>query len=315
MPLYKKFNSSGEFVFDYAWADAYTRYGLDYYPKLVSAIPYTPAIGQRFLCQIDDEPEYIPLLLNASLSFAEKSGASSLHFLFPDKKTHQTLENHGLISRYDCQFFWHNPGYQSFDDFLLKLTSRKRKNIKQERYKVQRAGITFRILNGYTATSTDWQNFTRFYEKTHVEKLNTPKFNLGFFTEIANSLAEHTVLVMADHEERCVAAALMYRSDTHLYGRHWGAIQQFDALHFEACYYQGIEYCIREKLQCFDPGVQGEHKIARGFIPTRTESNHWISDPRLAGPIASYCKREELAVDNYMNELKCSNPYREDEST
>ncbi len=315
MPLYKKYNSSGEFVFDYAWADAYTKHGLNYYPKLVSAIPYTPAIGQRFLCRPDDESKYIPLLLDACLSLAKEIGASSLHCLFPDKNTHQTLQNHGLISRYDCQFYWHNSGYQSFDDFLQKLTSRKRKNIKQERRKVRNAGITFRILDGRTATSNDWQNFTHFYEKNHIDKWNTPKFNHGFFTQVANTLAEQIVLVLADHEGRCVAGALMYRSDTHLYGRHWGALEQFDALHFETCYYQGIEYCIRENLQCFEPGVQGEHKIARGFIPTRTVSNHWISDLRFADGIKNYCKQEKTAVDNYISGLESSIPYRKNEET
>ena len=310
IPLYQKTDSYGEFVFDHSWADAYARNRAQYYPKLVSAIPYTPAIGQRFLCHPNSEDKYIPLLLKACLEFAEKMGASSFHCLFPDSHTHQALEKHGLISRYDCQYYWHNANYASFDDFLSRLTSRKRKNIKRERRKVEESGIRFRLLDGHTAKQKDWAIFNAFYEKTHFEKLNTPKFNLTFFTDIARALPDQVLLVMADQGDRCIAAALMYRSNTHLYGRHWGAIEKIDGLHFEACYYQGIEYCIREKLLCFEPGVQGEHKIPRGFIPTRTTSSHWISDPRFSEAITRYCKQEKTAVEEYINRLKDSSPYQ-----
>ena len=309
MPLYKKYNSSGEFVFDYAWADAYQKSGIHYYPKLVSYIPYTPAIGQRFLCRADEEEKYIPLLLESSIQLAKKMGASSFHCLFPDGQTHELLKKQGLISRYDCQFYWHNADYPSFDDFLANLSSRKRKNIKRERRKVRDSGIQFRLLDGHTATEKDWEIFTGFYEKTHIEKYNIPKFNHDFFTEIAKTLADQIFLVMAERENISIAAALMYRSDTHLYGRHWGASEQFDGLHFETCYYLGIEYCIKEKLQCFEPGVQGEHKIARGFIPTRTASSHWIADPRFSNAIKRYCEQEESAVDKYIKGLEGKNPY------
>ncbi|MBL4607892.1 MAG: N-acetyltransferase [Pseudomonadales bacterium] len=313
MPLYKKYNSNGEFVFDYAWADAYAKNGLAYYPKLVSAIPYTPAIGQRLLCRKNDEPKYMPLLLKVCLDYAKEINASSFHCLFPDKPSHAAFEKNGLINRYDCQFYWHNRDYLSFDNFLSELTSRKRKNIKKERCKIINLGITFRILNGHTATETDWRQFFRFYEKTHLEKRNMPKFNFGFFTEIAKTIPDQIVLVMTDQGQDCIAAALMYRSETHLYGRHWGASKQIDGLHFEACYYQGIEYCIRENLQCFEPGVQGEHKIPRGFVPTRTVSNHWISDPRFASAIKNYCKQEKEGVDEYIKGLQTSIPYRKTE--
>lgn len=310
MPLYEKHNSYGEFVFDNAWADAYERAGRNYFPKLVSAIPYTPATGQRLLSLAGREMEAWPLLLKTALRFAKERGASSFHVLFPDTNEHQFLQQQGLLSRHDCQFHWHNENYREFDDFLNRLVSRKRNNIRQERRKVSQADINLRVLDGHTATPLDWQNFSRFYEQTFVEKWGVATFNPGFFQELARTLPDQIVLVLADSGPTCIAGALMYRSDTTLYGRHWGCIEQVDSLHFEACYYQGIDYCIRHGLQRFEPGAQGEHKIARGFLPTLTRSSHWIADDDFRRPISNFAAHERLAVAEYMTQLETTNPYK-----
>ncbi len=310
MPLYEKHNSYGEFVFDNAWADAYERAGRDYYPKLVSAIPYTPATGQRLLSVAGREEQVWPLLLQTAMQLCAPTGASSFHALFPDCGEHHFFEQQGLLSRHDCQFHWHNDGYLDFDDFLSRLVSRKRNNIRQERRRVAQADINLRLLDGHSATSLDWRNFTRFYERTFAEKWGMATFNFGFFQELAQTLPDQIVLVLADSGSTCVAGALMYRSDTTLYGRHWGCIEQVDALHFEACYYQGIEYCIRHGLQRFEPGAQGEHKIARGFLPTLTRSSHWIADDDFRQPISNFVAHEREAVAEYLLQIEASSPYK-----
>ncbi len=310
MPLYEKHNSYGEFVFDNAWADAYERAGREYFPKLVSAIPYTPATGQRLLSVTGREEEAWPLLLRTALQLSGQRGASSFHALFPERREHQFFQRQGLLSRHDCQFHWHNENYRNFDDFLSQLVSRKRNNIRQERRKVAQADINLRLMDGHSATSLDWQNFSRFYEQTFAEKWGVATFNLGFFQELAQVLPDQIVLVLADAGPGCIAGALMYRSDTTLYGRHWGCIEQVDALHFEACYYQGIEYCIRHGLQRFEPGAQGEHKIARGFLPTLTRSSHWIADDDFRQPISNFVAHERQAVAEYMTQLESANPYQ-----
>lgn len=311
MPLYEKHNSYGEFVFDNAWADAYERANRDYFPKLVSAIPFTPATGQRLLSVADREEETWPLLLRTALRFSEQSGASSFHALFPATNEHQFFQQQGLLSRHDCQFHWRNKNYREFDDFLNRLISRKRNNIRQERRKVAQAEINIRLLDGHSATSLDWLNFTRFYEQTFTEKWGVATFNLGFFQELGQTMPDQIVLVLADAGPTCIAGALMYCSDTTLYGRHWGCSEQVDSLHFETCYYQGIEYCIRHGLQRFEPGAQGEHKIARGFLPTQTSSSHWIADDVFRQPISSYVAHEREAVAEYMMQLEGSSPYKQ----
>lgn len=310
MPLYEKHNSYGEFVFDNAWADAYARAGRVYFPKLVSAIPYTPATGQRLLAVAGREQEAWPLMLQTALRLAESAGASSFHVLFPDNSEHRFLQQQGLLSRHDCQFHWRNDGYRDFDDFLSRLISRKRNNIRKERRKVAEADINLRVLDGYTATPHDWQDFSRFYEQTFAEKWGMATFNLGFFEELAQSLPQQIVLVLADAGSSCIAGALMYRSDTTLYGRHWGCIEQVDSLHFEACYYQGIEYCIGHGLQCFEPGAQGEHKLARGFLPTLTRSSHWVADDEFRQPISNFVAHEREAVAEYITQLQTATPYK-----
>lgn len=311
MPLYEKYNSYGEFVFDNAWADAYQRAGMAYFPKLVSAVPYTPASGQRLLALPGQESELFPLLLETVLQLAGQMGASSFHCLFPSPEGFEFLAGQGLLTRHDVQFHWHNHGYPDFDRFLASLIAKKRKNIRQERRRVADAGVTLRRLNGHTATDQDWRQFTHFYNKTFSEKWGMATLNYAFFRQVAEQLPDRVLLLLADLEGECIAGSLMYQSDTTLFGRHWGADRWVDGLHFEACYYQGIEHCIEQGLSCFEPGAQGEHKLSRGFVPTLTRSSHWISDDGFREPIARYTEHEQAAIAAYLEQLQSSNPYRE----
>jgi len=324
MPLYQKFNSYGEFVFDHAWADAYKRSGLPYFPKLVSAAPYTPATGQRLLSNATDPEPHYRLLMQTVAQFATDQQLSGYHCLFPqadqlDWLANLSLNDSQVLVRHDCQFHWHNQGYQSFDDFLAKLTAKKRKNIRQERRRMQQSGVQLRCLDGHSASKQDWEHFAHFYTTTFEEKWSTPTLNVGFFQEIAAKLPDQAFLVLADlpadsesEHGKCIAGSLMFRSNSRLYGRHWGCTEHIDALHFEACYYQGIEYCIRHNLQVFEPGAQGEHKIARGFIPTRTRSAHWLNQSPYQKAIAQYVEHERVAIQEYQQQLK--SPYQEDPS-
>ena len=312
MPLYEKLNSYGEFVFDHAWADAYRRNGLAYFPKLVSAIPYTPATGQRLLCEPQRKDEFYPVLLHSALQLAERLGASGFHCLFPSLQEQQFMAREQLLTRSDCQFHWQNTGYREFDEFLADLTAKKRKNIRQERRRVQDSGVVLRRLDGHTASPRDWQDFTRFYNRTFEEKWGIATFNYEFFRDVANRLPEQILLVLADLNGECIAGSLMYHSDTTLYGRHWGCTRQVDSLHFEACYYQGIDFCIARGLSRFEPGAQGEHKIPRGFRPTLTRSSHWIADERFRQAISAYVLHEQDALRQYMQELEQSLPFKQD---
>jgi hypothetical protein len=312
MPLYEKYNSYGEFVFDNAWAQAYQRHGLDYYPKLVSSIPYTPASGQRLLAKAGREQDIFPVLLSVALQLAEKLGCSSIHWLFALAGEQDWLEQQGLISRHDCQFHWRNFDYQHFDDFLATLSSKKRKNIRQERRKVTDSGVQLRILDGHSATAEDWRQFAFFYTNTFESKWGIPTMNEGFFREVAEKIPDQVVLVLAGLEGECIAGSLMYRSDTRLFGRHWGCTEYVDNLHFEACYYQGIEYCIQHGLAVFEPGAQGEHKVPRGFIPTQTRSAHWLASAEFQQPVRQHTMHEQRAVAHYMESVREHMPYRAD---
>ncbi|MCP3869567.1 MAG: N-acetyltransferase [Gammaproteobacteria bacterium] len=310
MPLYEKHNSYGEFVFDNAWADAYRRANQSYFPKLVSAVPYTPATGQRLLCEAGRQDELFPVLLGTALDLTRHMGASGFHCLFPYAQEQTFLESQHLMARHDCQFHWENHGYSDFDDFLSRLTSKKRKNIRQERRRVQESGVVLRRLDGHTASQTDWEDFTHFYTELFDRKWGMATLNLPFFAEVARRLPEQVLLTMADLDGRCIAGSLMYRSDTTLYGRHWGCVDYIDGLHFEVCYYQGIDYCIERGLKSFEPGAQGEHKIARGFSPVLTRSSHWVMDDGFRNPIDAYVRHEQRAVADYMEQLKSATPYR-----
>lgn len=309
MPLYKKTNSYGEFVFDNAWADAYQQAGMNYFPKLVNAIPYTPATGQRLLSMVGDEERIYLALLHAAQQHANETQASGLNCLFLLESEHNFLKQ-TMLTRETCQFHWQNNGYTCFDDFLVALIPKKRKNIRQERRRVRDRGVKLRLLHGDEATVEDWKNFAHFYQRLFNEKWGTPTLNEGFFAEVARVMPQQTVLVMADLDGECIAGSLMYRSDTTLYGRHWGCVEQVDALHFEACYYQGIEYCIEQGLQTFEPGAGGEHKIARGFMPTLTKSNHWLLNKHFDKEIKRFVQQESAGIHAYMLQQQKKSPYK-----
>jgi predicted N-acyltransferase len=313
LPLYEKHNSWGEFVFDHAWADAYQRHGLDYYPKLVNAIPFTPATGQRMLISAkQNTPEHEHLsrtLITAAATYVEQGQFSGAHSLFPDRLDFDLMKSTRSVIRNDCQFHWSNPGYKNFDEFLDTLRSKKKKNIRQERRKVKESGIQIRWLNGHQATEKDWCEFTRVYRKTYDRKYGMPAFNEDFFIEIAHSLPDQIQLALAEYQGQILAGALMYCDDTTLYGRHWGCDQYLDSLHFELCYYQGIEFCIRQGLKRFDPGAQGEHKVSRGFLPTRTQSVHWMAKSPFNQAIADFVQQEQQGVQRYIDAVKQHSPY------
>jgi predicted N-acyltransferase len=310
MPLYEKANSWGEFVFDHAWAEAYARYGVAYYPKLVAAIPFSPVFGQKLLLKAGSEATLYPVLLDGALQAADQLGSSSLHILFPLEHEQRFFEKQGLISRNDCQYHWRNNDYVSFDTFLDSLTRKKRKNILQERRRVADAGICFRRLDGETARTIDWEKFTVFYNSTYQRKWGAPVFNQDFFEAMAEKLGQRMVLIMADKAGECIAGALMYRSERVLYGRHWGCSEYYDALHFETCYYQGIEYCIENDIEIFEPGAQGPHKLARGFEPTITHSSHWLADERFVPAVKQFCADETAAVKQHIAAAKAHGAYK-----
>lgn len=309
-PLYLKFNSYGEFVFDWAWADAYERSGLSYYPKLVSASPYTPATGPKLLLHPEAPPETRDLLIRGALELARQLEVSSLHWLFTLPEENAAIEAEGLLRRVGCQFHWQNEGYADFDSFLATLTSGKRKNIRKERQRVAEAGVDFRLLNGHQASAADWAIFHQLYESTFDKRGGIPTLSAGFFRAIAHDMPEQVLLIMAEHDARPVAAAFCLVGEDTLYGRHWGCSEHFDNLHFEACYYQGLEFCIRHGLARFEPGAQGEHKIARGFLPTETLSAHWLADPQFHTAVGKHLDYERAGMQDYMREMQGRSPYR-----
>jgi hypothetical protein len=315
VPLYLKFNSYGEFVFDWAWADAYERNGQRYYPKLVSASPYTPATGPKLLVHPAAPGDTRRLLIETCVELARQSGSSSLHWLFTEADEIEELKQSGQLHRVGCQFHWQNAGYADFDAFLATLTSAKRKNIRKERRRVREAGIEFRLLDGHSASASDWETFQQLYESTFHRKSGMPTLSLGFFTTLAATLPDGVLLILADHQGETVAAAFCLVGADTLYGRHWGCNSYFRDLHFEACYYQGLDFCIRHGLTRFEPGAQGEHKVARGFLPVATHSAHWLADQRFREAIARHLDHERAGMDEYIAEMARHSPYRTIEDT
>lgn len=312
VPQYLKTNSYGELVFDWAWADAYHRSGRHYYPKLVVAIPYTPATGPRLLiAPIADQRAIADHLIEHAIDNAKQSQVSSLHFLFPHDKDLQQLTEHGLLPRLGCQFHWHNNHYRDFDDYLDHFTSKNRKKIKRERRQVRESGIMISRLHGNELTEEQWHAVHRHYVSTFDRLGGYATLNLDFFQELSATMPEQMVIMLAEHDNRPVASAICFRDDDSLYGRHWGCDMRFQNLHFEACYYQGLEYCIEHGLSRFDPGAQGEHKISRGFLPTATWSAHWIADPEFKGAINEFLNRETIGMKHYINELGSHSPFKE----
>jgi predicted N-acyltransferase len=311
LPLYIKYDSRGEFVFDWSWADAYERAGRTYYPKLVAAVPFTPATGARLLVRPGADPGVPATLLRAAREATVELGASSLHVLFPSEAERPLLEAEGLLARKSCQFHWHNDGYTDFDDFLGRFSSAKRKKAKRERRRIAEAGIEFQHLRGDEPSAADWDTIFDCYSRTFELRGRAPYLNRAFFDEVATSMPGNLVIVLARYGSAPIATAICFRSSHALYGRYWGSLADFHSLHFETCYYQGIEYCIREKLGTFEPGTQGEHKISRGFAPEATWSYHWLRDAEFRAAVAHFLRRETLHVDAYMAELDEHVPYRD----
>jgi uncharacterized protein len=310
IPLYLKSHSYGEYVFDWAWADAYQRHGKSYYPKLLSAIPFTPVTGSRILAETAAQQE---LLVAGALELARQHEVSSLHFLFPTAEQADALAAAGLMLRSGVQFHWENHQYGNFDQFLTGLNHDKRKKIRQERKKVHEAGITFRWLSGTDTTEADWRFFIRCYNRTYREHRSTPYLNLDFFLRIARTMPENLVLMIAERDGRPIASSFNVRNETELFGRYWGSLEYHPALHFEACYYQVIEYCIAHQLASFEGGAQGEHKMARGLMPVPTRSAHWLADSRFAAAVENFLQRETHGVTHYIDELREHTPFRRDD--
>ena len=309
VPLYVKAHSRGEYVFDWAWADAYERHGLAYYPKLLAAVPFTPAAGARLLAE-DDAVR--ARLARALLDTARASAVSSLHVLFPLEADARALRAAGLLERSGVQFHWRNPGYATFEEFLGALSHDKRKKIRQERRRVAEAGVTLRRRTGREASDPDWDFFTRCYRRTYREHRSTPYLNREFFGMVAARMPDNVLLVIAERDGRPIAAALDLFGAGALYGRYWGAMEAVPGLHFEACYYQALEFCIERRIALFEGGAQGEHKHARGFLPEPTRSFHWLAHPAFERAIDDYLAREGKHISAYIDELNERTPFRKD---
>jgi predicted N-acyltransferase len=305
MPLYIKHHSWGEFVFDWAWADAYRRHGLAYYPKLVCCVPFSPVPGARLLARNDADRS---TLLQAALKLMQDLNFSSLHILFPTEADHAALQATPLMHRSGFQFHWHNAGYADFEAFLAALTHDKRKKIRQERKKLASLGVTFRWVDGRDSSDADWDHFMRCYADTYARHRSDPHLNRAFFDALRAAQPETLVLIIAEKHGEPIACSFCIRDSQRLYGRHWGTLEYVPGLHFETCYQQGIEYAIAKGLQVFEGGAQGEHKLARGLVPTATHSWHWLENAEFREAVDRFLERETDAISHYMDELDA--PFR-----
>ncbi len=321
MPLYRKLHSWGEYVFDWQWADAYAHYGQRYYPKLVGAIPFTPATGPRFgVADGEDAQALCGALVDVLRERVVAEELSSLHLLFPQAAQRDLLLRGGLSLRRGVQYHWFNrdpfdKSYGDFDDFLGALSSRKRKGLRREREQVAQAGVSLRWLRGGEIDARAWHRFYDFYQSTYAKRSGRGGYlNRAFFELLGQGLGDRVLLLQAERNGEVIAAALYLRDDETLYGRYWGCIDEVPGLHFEACYYQGIDYCIREGLQRFDAGAQGEHKLLRGFEPVVTDSCHWIAEPAFRAAIDRFLQQEHRHVEAHLREARELLPYRREGS-
>jgi len=311
MPLYVKHHSWGEFVFDWAWADAYRRHGLNYYPKLVCCVPFSPVPGPRLLANNDADRA---ALIQAALKLTHDLGFSSFHILFPTDPDHAALNAAPLLHRSGFQFHWNsrpsgcNAGYADFDAFLAAMTHDKRKKIRQERKKLASLGVTFRWVEGRDSSDADWDFFYRCYADTYARHRSEPHLNHAFFAALRETMPDNLVLIVADKNGEPVACSFCIKDSERLYGRHWGTLEYVPGLHFETCYQQGIEYAIVHGLQVFEGGAQGEHKLARGLTPTATHSWHWLENAEFREAVDRFLERETDAISHYMDEL--DGPFR-----
>ena len=312
-PLYLKSHSRGEYVFDWAWAEAYERHGLAYYPKALVAPPFTPVPGTRLLA-IDAQARWA--LVQALQAWCEARQLPSLHVLFADPQDLAACAQAGWLQRQQVQFHWQNQRWQDFDDFLGGLNQEKRKKIRQERRKVQDAGVTFRAIQGQAISASDWAFVQRCYQQTYWEHGNPPYLQPGFFEQMREHMPGNWLLFVGERQGQPMAMSLIgLQADaqghtTVAYGRYWGALERVDCLHFEACYYQPIAWCIAHGVQRFEGGAQGEHKMARALLPTPTASTHWLAHPGFAEAVQRYLERESLGIDAYMGELQLHSPLK-----
>ena len=307
LPLYYKTNSWGEYVFDWSWANAYQQQGLAYYPKYVTASPFTPSVGQRLF---GDAAGNLPLICEQIRLRAPLDGVSSWHVLFPTEEECRLLRKQGMHIRHGAQFRWRNRGYRSFDDFLGALASRKRKNLRKERRRVREQDIRFSVTEGADISEAQWADFFLFYQTTYLQRGMQGYLNLAFFHEIAKTMPEQLLLINAGRAGRDIAAALFFRNEETLFGRYWGCREEREFLHFETCYYQGLEYAIAKGLRTFDSGAQGEHKIQRGFEPVATWSAHWLAHPEFDRAIGRFVERERVHIEAYQQAARSLLPYR-----
>lgn len=308
LPLYLKSHSYGEYVFDWSWADAYQRHGLQYYPKLLSAIPFTPVCGARLLAKNGEVAE---ILVKTTKKLVSDNQLSSIHILFPPQDSLALLEKSDFLTRKSVQFHWHNQGYQHFDDYLAALEQKKRKNIRAERRKVQEAGVSFRHVSGELASKEDWRFFKKCYDHTYLEHHSTPYLNLDFFLRIGKEMPQHIHLIFAIRDGQPIAASLLIYDTNNVYGRYWGCLDHVPCLHFETAYYQAIEFCISNKIHTFEGGAQGEHKLARGFVATETYSSHFLAEPVFYDAVAQFLQRESGGIGHYINELREHEPFKQ----
>lgn len=307
LPLYLKNHSCGEYVFDYAWAEAFERHGLPYYPKLLSAVPFTPVSGARLLATSDEQRL---LLAKAAIELAQNLGVSSLHILFPHQADAALLREAGYLLREGVQFHWHNQQYTRFDDYLAGMTHNKRKKLRQERRRVMDAGIQFSWLRGEQIQPADLAFFHLCYLATYHNHRAPPYLSLAFFQRILAQMPDQLLLIKAERDGEAIACALNMLSDGVLYGRYWGSTEFVSCLHFETCYSQAIDYCIEHRIQRFEGGAQGEHKLARGLLPSPTWSAHWIANRQFAAAIENFLQRETRGIELYRDELEMHSPFK-----
>ena len=313
-PMYLKVHSYGEYVFDWAWADAHERHGIPYYPKALVAVPFTPVPGARLLA-LNDEAR--AALIATLVQWCGEHGVSSLHLLFARKQDLNACQAQGLLLRHTVQFHWHNDPeqpYADFDAFLSHLQQDKRKKIRQERRKVREAGVTFRWALGADIAEADWDFFYRCYERTYLEHRNAPYLNRDFFRRLARAMPQNWLLFIAERDGLPIASSLIALDPEHgvAYGRYWGALERVDCLHFEACYYQPLAWCIEHRFRRFEGGAQGEHKMARALLPVKTSSAHWLAHPAFADAVERYLEREGQGIDHYLDDLHQRRPVRRD---
>ncbi len=311
MPVYMKSHSQGEFVFDHGWADAYLRAGGRYYPKLLSAVPFTPVTGRRFLVGAGVGAEKAQrLLVSAAIELTERAGASSFHINFLSEGEWRELGAQGFLLRTDQQFHWRNEGYATFDDYLDQLSSRKRKAVKKERKTALSNDIEIECVSGGEISEAHWDAFFAFYMDTGARKWGDPYLNRSFFSSISQTMPAHVLLILARREGKHIAGALNFIGGDTLFGRYWGCREDHKCLHFEVCYYQAIDYAIRHGLKYVEAGAQGGHKLARGYLPKTTMSAHYIKDPDFRRAVAHYLEHERSHVEMEQSELNLHSPFK-----